>query len=96
MIKVDHKASGFARAQSLKMQRLSNLGPADKAAKRAVMKHNRGLKFRARHRSSHLTAENGRVEVGSSQPGYFKLMNMDGEHLTSIYAAWVIEGSTRG
>ena len=96
MITVEDNRSLIGKSLEAKMARLRNLSHADKAARSAVLKRLRGISFRAAHASSHLMVDNGRIELGSRQPGYFKLLSLDGERLGSIYAAWVVEGSTRG
>ena len=98
MISVDSNGNAALFGDSLKakMARLNNLRHADKAARRSVVRRLRGIRFRITHRSSHLTVDNGRIELGSTRPGYFKLLTLDGEKLGEIYAAWVVNGSTNG
>lgn len=94
MIDVEHNRSLLGQSLDAKLARLDDLKPADKRARRAVLRSNRGIGFRASHRFSHLLVENGRVEIGSREPGYFKLLNLDGEHLGEIYATWIVTGKT--
>ena len=98
MIKVESSdgAVAFGKSLEAKMVRLRNLRPADKAARRSVLRRLRGIRFRVRHYSSHLLVNSGHIELGSTQPGYFKLLSLDGERLGEIYAAWVVTGSTNG
>lgn len=96
VIKIDRKPSTLKRALREKIGRLNNLAPADKAAKRHIMRSLRYLNFKERHWASHLSVENGRIELGSREPGYFNLLSLDGEKLGEIYAAWIVTGSTRG
>lgn len=98
MIELDSSGGGIGFSKSLKdkMARLDNLQYADKAARAAVLRRLRGIKFRATNPLSHLLVNNGRVELGSRAPGYFKLLSLDGERLAEIYSAWVVEGSLRG
>ena len=98
MIQVDSSGGAVAFGDSLrdKMIRLGNLRHADKAARRSVVRRLRGVKFRPNHRSSHLVVDAGHIELGTTAPGYFKLLSLDGERLGEIYAAWVVKGSTNG
>jgi hypothetical protein len=98
MITIDDSgvAVGFGRSIEAKIARLNNLRHADPAARRAALRRLRGVAFRPNHRSSHFLVHNGRVEVGSRIPSYFKLLSIDGEKLGEIYAAWVVTGATSG
>jgi hypothetical protein len=94
VIDVEHNRSLLGESLQAKLNRLNDLTPADKRARRAVLRSNRGIGFKASHRLSHFLVENGRVEIGSRAPTYFKLLNLDGERLGEIYAAWIITGKT--
>lgn len=96
MITVKDKRSKIGQSLDEKLARLNDLAPADNAARRAVVKQNKALAFRMGHRASHVSAENGRVEIGSRAPGYFKLLRMNGEFLADLYAAYIVTGSVRG
>ena len=96
MIELEYNRSLIGDSLEAKLRRMKDLRPADVAARRAVLRRNKGVKFNPSHRSSHLVVENGRVELGSRAPGYFNLLNLDGERLGVIYADWIVNGSARG
>lgn len=96
MIKVDRKDSKLSLDLKAKLHRLDNLQDVDSSAMRAVVKANKGIKFRKGHRASHILVEAGRVELGSYAPGYFKLLLMPVDKLSMIYTNYIITGSTRG
>lgn len=96
MIDVEHNRSLLGESLKAKMARLDDFTPIDNSLRRAVLRANRGIAFRPNHRLSHFIVENGRVELGSYAPGYFKLLNLNGQVLGEICAAWVVKGSLRG
>lgn len=94
VIDVEHNRSLMGESLEAKMARLDDFKPADKRARRSVLRANKGIKFRASHPLSHLLVNNGRVELGTRAAGYFKLLTMPVDSLTEIYAAWVVKGDT--
>ena len=93
---LEYNRSLMGESLQAKLNRLDDLRPADKKARSAVLQANRGIKFRAGNKRSHFVVENGTVELGSYAPGYFKLLNLNGQKLADIYFAWIVKGSTNG
>ncbi len=93
---LEHNRSLLGESLQAKLNRLEDLTPADKKARSTVLKANRGIKFRAGNPRSHFLVNNGHVELGSYAPGYFKLLNLNGQKLADIYFAWIVKGSTNG
>lgn len=96
MVDIEHNRSMIGRSLEAKMNRLRNLRHVDDRARKSVIRANRGINFKAGHPLSYLLVQDGRVELGSRAPAYFKLLNLNGDRLAEIYSAWVVEGSMRG
>jgi hypothetical protein len=96
VIDVDYKRSLLGESLEAKLRRMKDLRPADAQARRVVLRGNRGIGFKEGHRLSHFVVNNGRIEIGSRAGSYFKLLNLNGEKLATIYADWIVNGETKG
>ena len=96
MIDVDYNRSLLGESLEAKLRRMQDLRLPDADAKRQVLRSNRGIGFKEGHPMSYLLVNNGRVEIGSRVNSYFKLLNLNGEKLATIYASWIVKGDARG
>lgn len=91
---IKHLRSLIGDSLEAKLARMDDLEHVYPRLRRVVMRANRGIRFREGHGLSHLVVGDGRVEIGTYAPGYFKLLRLSGERLAEVVREWIIEGKS--